>query len=398
MGKDLNGKDLGKGYSQRKDGRYEARAMVNGVKLNLYGTNLTKLKKDFEAQKTLLLRNERNVRKNLTLDEWFDEWFTTCKSPQLKSDVSRKSYRRKVQNTYVRILGAKKIEDISQINIQDATYELCDENYQYRTIREALGILRECFEVGIVNNVVKVNPCICINIRDHNVQKERRVMTHKEQDIFLNEVKNGYYYEAYAILLLTGIRIGEFSGLQWDDIDFENKEIHIRRSMQTAYIDGRKVEELTTPKTSNSYRTIPFFGETEQMFLSWQKKQAVYKKKLGNRWRANPEHGNLVFTSTVGSPVTRYVLSHDIEKTVSNINMKEVYAACRDGRKPVIFEKLHPHAFRHTFATRCFEKGLDPVFVQSIMGHANYNTTLSYTHILDDMKQKEVQKVGNFFD
>ena len=398
MGKDLNGKDLGKGYSQRKDGRYEARAMVNGVRLDLYDTSLAKLKKDFEAQKTLLLRNEKNVRANLTLSEWFDEWFTTCKAPQLKSDISRKSYRRRAQNTYVRILGDKKIEDISQINIQDATYELCDENYQYRTISEALGILRECFEVGIVNNVAKVNPCICINIRDHNAQKERRVMTHKEQDIFLNEVKNDYYYEAYAILLLTGIRIGEFSGLQWDDIDFEKKEIHIRRSMQTAYIDGRKIEELTTPKTNNSYRTIPFFGETEQMFLEWQKKQAIYKKKLGSRWRANPEHGDLVFTSTVGSPVTRYVLAHDIKKVVNNINMKEIYAACRDGRKPVLFENLHPHAFRHTFATRCFEKGMEPVFVQSIMGHSNYSTTLSYTHILDDIKRKEVQKVGNFFD
>ena len=64
----------------------------------------------------------------------------------------------------------------------------------------------------------------------------------------------------------------------------------------------------------------------------------------------------------------------------------------------MMFEHLHPHAFRHTFATRCFEKGLDPLFVQSIMGHANYATTVSYTHILDDLRQKEVQKVGNFLE
>ena len=56
----------------------------------------------------------------------------------------------------------------------------------------------------------------------------------------------------------------------------------------------------------------------------------------------------------------------------------------------------HPHALRHTFATRCFEKGMTPRTVQEIMGHANYNTTVSYTHVLDDIKSKEAEKVGEF--
>lgn len=49
--------------------------------------------------------------------------------------------------------------------------------------------------------------------------------------------------------------------------------------------------------------------------------------------------------------------------------------------------------FRHTFATRCFEKGLEPVFVQSIMGHANYNTTLIYTHLLEEKRMEERNKI-----
>jgi integrase len=251
-------------------------------------------------------------------------------------------------------------------------------------------------DIAVVNHLIRANPCVSIKIQNANACKERRVMTQAEQDIFLNEVKNEYYYEAYKILLLTGMRIGEFSGLQWGDIDFENKVINIRRSMQTAYIKGKKVEELTTPKTANSYRAIPFFGETEQCLRDWKKKQDIYKKKLGNRWRANPAHGDLVFTSTMGSPVTRYVIIHDIRKVVRNINLKEEYLAKMEGRPPVIFKHLHPHAFRHTFATRCFEKKLDPLFVQNIMGHANYATTVSYTHVLDDVRQKVISQVGDF--
>ena len=398
MGKDLKGKDLGKGFSQRKDGRYEARATINGVKIDIYDMNLAKLKKNFEQEKSKVLQNEKNVRENITLEEWYKEWFENCKSPQLKSVVSRKTYDRKVRNTYVAILGKKYMKDITQMNIQTATNELVQKEYVERTIREALGVIRECFDIAIVNHIISTNPCTGIAIRDANSQTERRVLTHEEQDIFLNEVRNSYYYEPYCILLLTGMRIGEFSGLQWQDIDFVNKQIYIKRSMTTAYIDGKKIEELTTPKTSNSYRTIPFFGETEEILKTWKKKQDVVKKKMGERWRGNPKHGDLVFTSSVGSPISRYVIVHDINKVVQNINLKEIYKASSEGRIPKTFEHLYPHAFRHTFATRCFEKGLDPLFIQSIMGHSNYSTTVSYTHVLDDVKSREVAKAGNFLD
>lgn len=398
MGKDLNGKELGKGLGQRKDGRYEARAVINGVKIDIYDMNLTALKKAFEIEKAKVLRDEKNIRPNVTFGEWYAEWFEKCKSPQLKSDVSRKTYDRKVRNTYCKILHDKKMEDISQMHMQSATAELIESGYTDRSIKEALGIVYECMEIAIVNHIISTNPCVGIKIQNANIRRERRVMKMWEQELFLEEVKNRYYYEAYKILLLTGMRIGEFSGLQWRDVDFENKVININRSMTTAYIDGRKVEELTTPKTANSYRAIPFFGETEECFRDWKKKQDMYKKKLGDRWRARPELGDLVFTSTVGSPVTRYVIVHDINKVVQNINLKEISKAFRENREPVLFEHLHPHAFRHTFATRCFEKGLDPLFVQSIMGHANYSTTVSYTHVLEDLRQREVAKVGNFLE
>lgn len=398
MGKDLNGKELGKGLSQRKDGRYEARAVINGVKIDIYDMNITALKKAFEIEKAKVLRDEKNIRPNVTFGEWYAEWFEKCKSPQLKSDVSRKTYDRKVRNTYCKILHDKKMEDISQMHMQSATAELIESGYTDRSIKEALGIVFECMEIAIVNHIISTNPCVGIKIQNANIRRERRVMKVWEQELFLEEVKNRYYYEAYKILLLTGMRIGEFSGLQWRDVDFENKVININRSMTTAYIDGRKVEELTTPKTANSYRAIPFFGETEECFRNWKKKQDMYKKKLGDRWRARPELGDLVFTSTVGSPVTRYVIVHDINKVVQNINLKEISKAFRENREPVLFEHLHPHAFRHTFATRCFEKGLDPLFVQSIMGHANYSTTVSYTHVLEDLRQREVAKVGNFLE
>lgn len=398
MGKDLQGKELGKGFSQRKGGLYEARAMVSGKKIDLYDMNLSKLKKAFEIEKSRLLRDEKNIRPKIKFGEWYTEWFEKCKSPQLKSDVSKRTYNRRIKNTYGKLLFDKELKYISQINLQQATFELTDKGYVDRTIKEALGIVRECLDAAVANQIILVNPAIGIKIKETNIINERRVMTVSEQKIFLQEAQNRYYYEAYQFLLLTGMRIGEFSGLQWGDIDFTNKVINIRRSLQTAYYNGKKTEELTTPKTQNSYRKIPFFPETEECLIAWKKKQESCKERLGSRWRASPELGDLVWTSLYGSPVTRYVLSNDINKIVNDINLKETAIAQKEGREPIEFKHLHPHAFRHTFATRCLEKGLDSVFVQNIMGHANYSTTLSYTHILEDLRKREIAKIDTFLN
>jgi len=79
-------------------------------------------------------------------------------------------------------------------------------------------------------------------------------------------------------MFLTGMRIGEVGGLKWSDVDFENKCININRSLSCQYEYGNKVMLLTTPKTHNSYRKIPFFGEAEEMYKS-QKKNRINLKK-----------------------------------------------------------------------------------------------------------------------
>jgi len=396
MGKDLKGKELGRGFCQRKDGRYEARAIVNGVKIDVYNLSLAKLRKEFENEKTRIL-NEQTINTNIKVKDWYQKWFDTCKAPSLKSDLCRRIYDRKIKNTFINLLGDKVLKELTQLNIQNATNDLIEKGYNDRTIREALGVFRECLDNAVINKVISINPCQQILIKNNNeCQKERRVLSQWEQELFLEEIENSYYKEAYYFLLLTGVRIGEFSGLQWNDIDWDKKVVKINKTMSTGYYNGKKVEELTTPKTSNSYREIPFFGETEHILKDWKKKQDQYKSKLGSRWRANPELGDLIFTTTMGSPVTRYVIVHDLKKIEQNLNLKEQSKAYFEGRNPRVIEHLHPHCFRHTFATRCFEKNMSPIVVQSIMGHANYDTTLSYTHLLDDRRSEEIKKVGNF--
>jgi integrase len=91
----------------------------------------------------------------------------------------------------------------------------------------------------------------------------------------------------------------------------------------------------------------------------------------------------LVFTTTMGSPITRYIGEKEVNKIVKTINLQEAFDSVREGREPVEFEHAYPYAIRHLFCTHCFECGMKPKVVQALMGHARYSTTIDiYTHVM----------------
>lgn len=126
MGKNLKGKELGKGLSQRADGRYQARCSLHGISIQLYGDNLTKLRKEFEQAKRRAFTQmtqtadawEYGIPKPRTLGDWYEEWFETFKKPILKHELSVVSYHNRMKNTYLKLLGSKKLTAITQFQVQ----------------------------------------------------------------------------------------------------------------------------------------------------------------------------------------------------------------------------------------------------------------------------------------
>ena len=131
----------------------------------------------------------------------------------------------------------------------------------------------------------------------------------------------------------------------------------------------------------------------EEMLRSQKAKQQKLKRELKDRYRSKGELENVVFCTTMGSPISRYVAEKEINKVVVAINYVESVYAVFEDRVPVEFEKVHPHALRHTFCSRCFEKGITPKVVQQLMGHAHYSTTIDiYTHVSEELMGNEIEK------
>lgn len=393
MGYDLQGNDLGKYLRQRKDGRYEARIVVDGKSKSICGKNLDEVKE--QMSRNLGFGGNFIVSKgSIVLDEWFECWFDSFKAPAVRQ-TSIYPMKNKYYNSFGKRIGGMKLKDIRNIDIQRVINEMHDAGRSSSTMREALGRVRECMESAKNNGLIDCNPCFEVMVPwDISPEKERRYLSKEEQKTFLDNLAGTWYEEMFHIMFLTGMRIGEVGGLKWSDVDFEKKCIHINTSLHCAYNEGEKKLILTDPKTANSFRDIPFMGEAEEMFKRQLKKVQTLRKTLGKRYRGTGMFSDMVFVTTMGSPVIRYHAEKEIKKTVTRINEEELFNARQENREPKFFESLYPHAIRHTFCTRCFENGVNPKVTQKLMGHQHYSTTIDiYTHLYEETYAAEIAKI-----
>ena len=211
MGKDLKGKEIGRGLSQRPDGRYMARCQVAGKTILLYGWNLREVKKQLaeaidEARRCFVPGFDGI---GITLNEWFDEWYDKYKAPILKNGGSA-SYKRKFINYYGIRIGAKSLKDIRQLHVQTAIADMIEVGRSSKSIREATSILQNCVEAAIANGLMSINPTVGVVI-PKCMKVERRVLTVDEQELFIKHLERtkSWYEEMYKLMLLTGMRIGD---------------------------------------------------------------------------------------------------------------------------------------------------------------------------------------------
>lgn len=89
-----------------------------------------------------------------------------------------------------------------------------------------------------------------------------------------------------------------------------------------------------------------------------------------------------------------YSFRDTLKRIARGINQEEEKKAREEEREPIYFEPFSPHCMRHTFATRCYEKGVKEKVVQKILGHRKLDMTLNvYTHVTDDMILSDIQKL-----
>lgn len=219
----------------KANGVYEARKSYRGQTICISNTDLEKLLEEFEQAKSAI-ENNFFVSRSLTLDEWFEEWFQIYKIPAIK-ESSIYPMKMKYTKTFGKKIGMMKLTEIKNIHIQRALKELKEEGKAVSSLKEAVGRLKECLESATNNQLIRLNPCFDIVLPWKNKEVHRRFLSVEEQNRFLETAKSDFpwYYPLFMVMFQTGLRIGEVGGLKWDDINWEQKTIFVKRAMMCQY-------------------------------------------------------------------------------------------------------------------------------------------------------------------
>lgn len=209
------------------------------------------------------------------------------------------------------------------------------------------------------------------------------------------------------IMLCTGIRNGEAMGLEWNDIDFDNKLISINRSSQ--YIEGIGVFTKET-KNNSSERVLPAMPDLLEFLLHYKAWQSVNRLRQGSGWKSNPlntnekycdnwntckKNGNSIYCARMCNNFK------DVDRLFTQYNgvpmhPKTPYQFFKKFLKKNSLPECNIHSLRHTYITIMLDAGTPLATVAKLAGHSSTATTSAiYSHSIKRSEQMAVEKVAN---
>lgn len=334
-----------KGSIQKKGKTYYAVIPINGKRKWFRGGT----KKD--AQKELndkLYEIGQGTYRELTkasFKEFSEVWLKSYAAPGVKPSTLA-GYQRVIEKLLQPAFGHYQMTDIMTVHLQTFVAHRL-KKVSAKTATNEIVILKEMFKHALRWGYLKLNPAEYLE-RPRVTKPEIEILSPAEISALLEKASSRYRV-AFLADFLTGMRAGELWGLQWGDIDWKSKRIHVRRSLWKG--------SFQTPKSKKSNRQIDMPDMLVQELRKW---------KLA--CPAN-EH-DLVFPSPEGQPS-----QHD------NVVKRHYNPALRNaGLTQVSF-----HSLRHSNASMRIQAGQNIKYIQSQMGHASINITLDiYGHLFND--------------
>ncbi|NFA42717.1 site-specific integrase [Clostridium botulinum] len=361
--------------------------------------NLRKSKDVYASTVKELEGKIRNITRDLEnnikdtkeyFDTFFTEWFFNVKF--LKIKPSTQTLYESIYRTYIKEceLSDVKIKDICASDLQRYYKNLFKKGITPHTIKSIHKLIAPCIRYAYNNDIILKDFIGAIELPKENekskLEKESRVQpfTVEEQKKFIEGIKDNKYRILFLTALYSGLRQGELLALTWNDINFDECYIDVNKTMsEVADVSeegrGKIKQVIQTPKTKNSIRKVDVPVSLVKLLNGYKTKQAESALKNNARYQDN----NLVFCNKYG----KFLNPRRLRKTFKDILID----------KDIKDRKFHD--LRHTYATRLFELGENPKTVQKLLGHGKITVTMdTYTHVLDNIKEKAATKLNTLFD
>lgn len=262
------------------------------------------------------------------------------------------SYGRDIEQFYKLIFEqGVDITDVDAGIIRNYLSQLMINRISKRSCQRKVAALRHYYSYLLNKNIVEDNPFLYIDPLKQEKRLPSVLYLEQIEEVFKRnrERTDTLMWRDQAILELlyaTGVRASEFVNIRLRDIDLKQRTIRIMGK-------GRKERMVVFSQSSK---------ETLEHYLDDVRPGIAGK----NHFEFNNEY---LFLNASGEKLTvrglQYILE-DIEKKIGTN-----YG-------------LHPHIFRHSFATHLLEGGADLRVIQELLGHESLNTTQIYTHVSEE--------------
>lgn len=182
-------------------------------------------------------------------------------------------------------------------------------------------------------------------------------------------------------MLLTGLRVGEMTGLTWKDINLENRTIDVNHQFVRGDEESRTTYHIDTPKTKNGVRKVPMCEDVYELLV--ELKELTYEDSISSKAELDG-YSNFVFHTRSGLPIVATRFNEYAHKVV------EEYNSVHEEKLP----NITCHICRHTFCTRMAELNMNPNALIKIVGHSSFSVTENvYISVEDDFVNKEFFRV-----
>lgn len=383
---------LHKGESQRANGGYDYRwTDQKGKRHSIYAKTLEALREAEQQAVKDQCDGIKTEARNVTINAMFELW------KQIKrglKDNTFQNYQYMYGMFVAPTLGKRRISTLTKSDVKRFYNTLVDERgLAISTVDSIHTVLHQVLDMAVDDAYIRHNPAdnVLKELKQAHalVSEKRHALTQAEQDLFLRYLKGSaqyaHWYPIFAVMVGTGMRVGEAIGLRWCDVDFSEGVIDINHTLvyYKHAVNGCYCN-IHTPKTKSGTRKIPMLGFVKSAFQEERRNQMA----SGIRCKATIDgYTDFIFVNRFGDPQHQGTLNKALRRIIRDCN-DEVLAG--NPRNPVLLPHFSCHTLRHTFTTRMCEAGVNVKVMQDVLGHSDVSTTLNiYADVTKDLRQSE---------